>query len=809
MKAFLSSSTAADGGRCLYPSRRSLTYDRDPEPGPLRKTTPLKQAVPAAKHGSAAALPSRDELIAYIGGDAAPNGEQPPARVTKRDIARAFGVKGAAKAELKLLIRDLQNEGAIARGRKALQVQGRLPAIVVADVAERDRDGDLIARPAEWDGDGPAPRIFVRTSRGKRDNTRPPALGARVLMRVEFDPDATGKDPAYSGRVVKILDKLKARVFAVFRKGEDGSGRALPVEKRALGREFIVPADLIGEAEDGDLVAIEPVRQGRFGSPSARVVESLGSVKSERAVSLIALATHHIPHVFSPAALQEAESARPVRLAPPREDWRSLPLVTIDPPDARDHDDAVHAEPDPDPANPGGFVVTVAIADVAAYVRPGSALDRDALERGNSVYFPDRVVPMLPERISNDLCSLRPLEDRPALAVRMILNADGRKRAHAFHRVMMRSAAKLSYEEAQGAIEGRPDDITEPLLESVLKPLYAAHAAIKIERERRDPLDLDLPERKLTLDKNGRLAGVRWPERLDAHRLIEEFMILANVAAAETLEVQHSPLLYRAHDAPSIEKLNDLVEFLSTIGVKLAKGDRVRPSHFNGVLGRVRGQAVEALVNEVVLRAQAQAEYSHENYGHFGLNLRRYAHFTSPIRRYADLIVHRALIRALNFGEGGLNDMRSGELAQIAEHISAAERRAMAAERETVDRLVAAHLADRVGSLFEARIAGVTRVGLFVKLSETGADGFVPAGTLGEDYFRYEEATRSLVGTRSRVTHRLGDAVQVRLVEAAPFAGALRFEIVSGKTETAGGAKRARSVRTDPRARKPVRKGGR
>ena len=286
-------------------------------------------------------------------------------------------------------------------------------------------------------------------------------------------------------------------------------------------------------------------------------------------------------------------------------------------------------------------------------------------------------------------------------------------------------------------------------------------------------------------------------------------MILANVAAAETLEVQHSPLLYRAHDAPSIEKLNDLVEFLSTIGVKLAKGDRVRPSHFNGVLGRVRGQAVEALVNEVVLRAQAQAEYSHENYGHFGLNLRRYAHFTSPIRRYADLIVHRALIRALNFGEGGLNDMRSGELAQIAEHISAAERRAMAAERETVDRLVAAHLADRVGSVFEARIAGVTRVGLFVKLSETGADGFVPAGTLGEDYFRYEEATRSLVGTRSRVTYRLGDAVQVRLVEAAPFAGALRFEIVSGKTETAGGAKRARSARTDPRARKPVRKGGR
>jgi len=567
----------------------------------------------------------------------------------------------------------------------------------------------------------------------------------------------------------------------------------------------MVPVNLAGDAEDGDLVAIEPLREGRFGLPNARVVESLGSVKSERAVSLIALAQHHIPHVFSPAALKEAEAARPVRLAPRREDWRSLPLVTIDPPDAKDHDDAVHATPDPDPANPGGFIVTVAIADVAAYVRPGSALDRDALERGNSVYFPDRVVPMLPERISNDLCSLRPLEDRPALAVRMILGANGRKRAHAFHRIMMRSAAKLSYEQAQAAIEGRPDETTAPLLDSVLKPLYAAHSVIRIERERRDPLDLDLPERKLILDKDGRLAGVRWPERLEAHRLIEEFMILANVAAAETLEAQHSPLLYRAHDAPSAEKLNDLVDFLSTIGVKLARGDHVRPAHFNGVLSRVRGQAVEALVNEVVLRAQAQAEYSHENYGHFGLNLRRYAHFTSPIRRYADLIVHRALIRALNLGEGGLNDMRGGELGQIAEHISAAERRAMAAERETVDRLVAAHLADRIGALFEARIAGVTRVGLFVKMAETGADGFVPAGTLGDDYFRYEEANRALVGTRSGVAYRLGDAVQARLVEAAPFAGALRFEIVSGEQAQATGRKRGRPVRTDPRARKESR----
>ena len=479
-----------------------------------------RRAPKGARSGAsraAAALPSRDELIAFIGGEAAPNGEKPPARVTKREIARAFGVKGEAKADLKLLIKDLQAEGAVARGRKALTVQGRLPSLVVADIAERDRDGELDRPPAEWSEDGPAPRIRVRRSRAKRDASPAPGIGARVLMRVEFDPEAAGKAPAYSGRVIKILDKMKTRVFAVFRKAEDGFGRALPVEKRAAGREFRVPEGMAGEAEDGDLVAIEPLRAGRFGAPSARVVESLGSVKSERAVSLIALATHHIPHVFSPAALEEAEKARPVRLAPPREDWRALPLVTIDPPDAKDHDDAVHAAPDPDPANAGGFIVTVAIADVAAYVKPGSALDREALERANSVYFPDRVVPMLPERISNDLCSLRPLEDRPALAVRMTLGADGRKRSHTFHRIMMRSAARLAYAQAQAAIDGRPDETTAPLLESVLKPLYAAHAVLKIERDRRDPLDLDLPERKLVLDKDGRLADVRWPERLDAH----------------------------------------------------------------------------------------------------------------------------------------------------------------------------------------------------------------------------------------------------------------------------------------------------
>jgi ribonuclease R len=755
---------------------------------------PSKTAARRAPRSRAAdvagALPSREEVVAFIASGGAASGGAPK-RVTKRDVARAFNVKGEDKGALKALLKNLETEGTIVRGRKTLARQGALPAMVVAEVVERDRDGELIARPVEWEGAGEAPRILIRRPRLRRESAPAPGIGARALMRVELDPEAGPRDPAYAGRVVKLLDRARGRVLGVYRELDNGAGRALPVEKRGAAREIFIPQGLSDGAKEGELVALELLREGRFGGPAGRVVEKLGSVAAERAISLIALAAHNIPYVFPQAALDEAAAARPATMAD-REDWRALPLLTIDPPDAKDHDDAVHAAPDADPANPGGFVLTVAIADVAYYVRAGSPLDREAETRGNSVYFPDRVVPMLPERISNDLCSLRANEDRPALAVRMILGADGRKRRHSFHRIMMRSAAKLSYEQAQAAIDGRPDETTEPLLKTALEPLYAAHRAIKLERAERDPLDLDLPERKLVLDAEGKLLGVRWPERLEAHRLIEEFMILANVAAAETLEAAHSPLIYRAHDAPSPEKVGELSNFLATLGVKLAKGERMRPAHFNRVLSKMKGEPAEALVNEVVLRAQSQAEYTHENYGHFGLNLRRYAHFTSPIRRYADLIVHRALIAALGLGAGGLTETGAKGLASVAERISAAERRAMLAERETMDRLIAAHMADQVGARFVARIAGVTRVGLFVRLRDTGADGFIPAGSLGADYYRFEEASRALVGSRSGETFRLGDTVEVRLVEAAPFAGALRFEMLSEGGKRSPRAKKER-----------------
>ncbi len=734
----------------------------------------VKKAGPGA-HG---ALPSREEIVAFIARERDAMGDRTPVKIGKREIARAFQLTGADKIALKHLLKELEAEGSVERRGKTLSKPGRLPPTVIAEIFTRDRDGDLLAKPVDWDAaQGTAPTIVIHRPRKQRVGTPTPGLGDRALVRTEFDSDASGREPAYSGRIVKVLAKARSHVLGIYKAGPGTGGRILPVEKKAANRILHVLAGDEGEAQDGDLVAVDILKGSRLGAPNAKVRERIGSFASEKAVSLIAIHTHKIPSVFPPAVIAEAEAAEAAPAAG-REDWRALPLITIDPADAKDHDDAVHAASDPDPENPGGFVLTVAIADVAAYVRPRSALDREALERGNSVYFPDRVVPMLPERISNDLCSLRAGEDRPALAMRMVIDAQGVKRRHTLHRIMMRSRAKLAYVQAQAAIDGQPDEITAPLLEPVLKPLYAAYEALKLAKAARKPLDLDLPERKILLHADGTVDRVVVPERLDAHRLIEECMILANVAAAELLEHRRQRLIYRAHGEPSVEKLHNLGEFLQTIGIKLAKGQVITPSQFNGILAKVRGTEHEQIVNDVVLRSQAQAEYTAQNYGHFGLHLRRYAHFTSPIRRYADLVVHRALIRAESLGDDGLPDMAPDDLAEIAERISAAERRAMAAERETIDRLIATFLADKVGATFEGRIAGVTRAGLFVKLADTGADGFIPAATLGDEFFRYEETLHALVGSRSGDVLRLGDPVSVELVEAAPVAGALRFELL-------------------------------
>jgi len=741
------------------------------------------QDISKAAHAAHEALPSRADILAFIARERESLGGRAQGKIGKREIARAFNIKGAARIALKRMLKELEAEGAVERRHKSLHKPGLLPSIVLADVIGRDRDGDLLAAPAEWDdAQGPEPKILLMTKGGTKAMPKPgmpaPAPGDRALMRVELVRDAEPGEPAYTGRIIKLLPRAKTQLLGIFRASMGGGGRIVPIEKKNVNRgELCVGPGDEGAARDGDLVAVEILRMSRLGLPAAKVRERLGALDSEKAISLIAIHSHRIPHVFRPDAIAEAERARPVSLAH-REDWRDIPLITIDPEDAKDHDDAVHAEPDPDPVNSGGYILRVAIADVAAYVTPGGTLDKEARDRGNSVYFPDRVVPMLPERISNDFCSLCPGEDRPALAARIVVAADGHKLRHSFHRVMMRSAAKLSYRQAQALIDHGADAETVPPHASVLVPLYEAYFALKTARDKRGPLDLDLPERKIILDEKGAVKSVVTPPRLDSHRLIEEFMILANVAAAEALEAKNQAFVYRVHDEPSLEKLNNLGEFLASIGIKLGKGQVLRAAQFNVILARVKGTDNEHIVNEVVLRTQAQAEYAVENYGHFGLNLRRYAHFTSPIRRYADLIVHRALIDALHLGPDGAASMANGELAEIAAAISAAERRAMAAERETSERLIAAHLADRIGAAFKGRISGASSAGLFVKLDETGADGFIPAAMLGDDYFQHDPARHALIGSRTGQMHRLGDVVTVRLVEAAPLAGALRFELL-------------------------------
>ncbi|MDR3474613.1 MAG: ribonuclease R [Devosia sp.] len=725
-------------------------------------SSPKTKSAPRHRAFVTGTLPTREDVLAAMAEDPGLDG--------KRDLAKRFGIKGDMRTPFKVLLKQMEAEGFLTRSRKAIRRTATLPAVTVLDIPADADPENLHAFPANWnEEEGERPRVTIITPPRARVVAGP---GDRILARIEAGDGAL---PVYTAQAMKILDKPRRGQIGVVRLDADGAVLE-PVDRKQ--REMRIERGDLGEAKEGDLVEVEVRVTGRLMIPKARVIAVIGNPKTERAVSLIAIHNLDIPYRFPAGVLREAEEAGETSLKG-REDWRQIPLITIDPADAKDHDDAVYAEPDTDPKNAGGFIVHVAIADVAAYVRPGTALDREAYLRGNSVYFPDRVVPMLPERISNDLCSLKPGVNRPALAVRLVIGADGRKKSHSFHRVMFRSAAKLSYLEAQAAMDGEANATTGPILDTILKPLWAAYRIMATARDRRGPLDLDLPERKILLDDQGLVENVHVPPRLEAHRLIEEMMIAANVAAAETLEKVRTPLIYRTHDTPSREKLTALREFLSTLDLPFANTEAVRPADFNRILAKARTDGKIQQVSEMVLRSQAQAEYSADNYGHFGLNLDRYAHFTSPIRRYADLIVHRALITGLGLGKDGLSEGEAEKLTPIAQHISSTERRAMIAERETVDRLLAQFLAGKIGASFEGKISGVTRSGLFVRLSETGADGFIPASTIGHDYYQYIEEQQAMIGQATGERFRLGDPVTVKLVEAAPVAGALRFELLS------------------------------
>jgi ribonuclease R len=748
----------------------------------------------------AGGLPTRDEILDFV--------QSAQGKVGKREIARAFSIKGGARIALKQLLAEMAEEGLLTGRKKELKKRASLPPVAVLELKGRDDDGDLIAQPVVWDEtEGPRPEVLLLIAhRPNSARDTEIGIGDRVLARITALEGQDVEGFRFEAELIRRLPRDQRRLAGIFRAAKRGGGSIEPIDRKQL-RSWPIQAQDQGEAKDGDLVRFELAKRGRFATPQARILETIGNPDDQRQISLIAIHAHGLPDDFPESVIAETADLKPPTMKG-REDLRDLPLLTIDPADARDHDDAVFAEPDSDAKNPGGFIVLVAIADVAHYVRPGSRLDREARLRGNSVYFPDRVVPMLPEKISNNLCSLREAEARPCLVARMVFDQHGEKRSHSFHRAMMRSAVKLSYQEVQAAFDGNPGDKASLVMNTALKPLWAAYQALAKARDKRGPLDLDLPEKKIKLDAQGRVANIVIPERLDAHRLIEEFMIQANVAAAEALEAKKKPVVYRVHAEPSKEKLKSLREFLETLDLSLPPQGQLKPAAFNRILQRAKTLPVPELVNEVVLRSQAQAEYAVDNYGHFGLNLRRYAHFTSPIRRYADLLVHRALISGLGLGEGGLAEIDIERLSETARLISEAERRAMAAERETVDRLIAAHLADRIGATFKGRIAGVTRSGLFVRLAETGADGFVPISSLENDFYHHIEEAHALVGARSNAAYRLGDSVEVRLVEAIPTAGALRFEMItSPKKGVLGPIKGGR--RLNQRRGRPPARGGR
>ena len=727
---------------------------------------------PRERHRWPAGLPDRETLLRILK-------ERGEADVG--DLAKDLGLRGADRRALREMLRSLEGEGKLGkRGRKGFSEAGALPPVGVVDVVERSADGDLYVRLVKAGED--APKALLAPGKHEEAAGAAPGLGDRLLVRFE-----RGEDGEYEARLIKRIGLGASKMLGVIRKGRPARGgkgevRVEPVDRKNKD-SLIVHEAAAAELRDGDLVLAQIASSDqRYGPKRGKIVEVIGREDEPRAASIIAIWAHGIPTGFSEAAEQEANAAEPPTLAG-REDLRHIPFITIDPADARDHDDAVYAEQDADPKNAGGWIVWVAIADVAAYVRPNSALDKEGREKGNSVYFPDRVEPMLPERLSNGLCSLRQGENRACMAVRMVFDKQGRKKGHKFVRGMMRSAAKLSYEQAQEASEGRTDDVTGPLLQTIIRPLWDAYACMWIGRNARQPLQIESLERKIVIGQDGKVESIQRRISLEAHKLIEEMMVQANVCAAETLEQRGSPLIYRVHDAPSLEKIAALADFLGTISLPWNKGEAARTERFNRLLEQTREGPHAEIVNEVVLRTQMQAHYSPENIGHFGLNLDRYAHFTSPIRRYADLVVHRALVRALKLGDDGLSDWDVKNLKETADHITECERRAMAAERDATDRYVAAFLEDRVGAEFEGRITGVTRFGLFVRLTETGADGLIPVSSLGSssggEFFVHDDRTHALVGERSGVRWRLGRMVSVRLTEATPITGGLLLEMLS------------------------------
>ena len=697
-------------------------------------------------------FPTDGDLVAYVERETAQRSNP----VTRRDIARAFGVKGTDRTRLRETLKRLEDSGKLQLQGKRMRRPGQLPPVTVLLVNRMDEEGDLICGLTDEEADVQ----IILPSRDAAKSRPPVGVGDRFLGKLHQEKERI------RASIIKPLGKPQGRMLGVFRASRSG-GVVEPVSRKSRNSFDIAKPEMLS-AQDGDLVWAEPKPQRGYGPMKGRITEVIGSVEEERNLSLIALAEHDIRLEFPGKVLAEADRLD-LQTSNDHVDLTGLPLVTIDPATARDHDDAVHAEKLDD----GGFRLTVAIADVSYFVRPGSTLDKEAEKRGNSVYLPDRVVPMLPERLSNDLCSLKEGQVRLALCCEIEIDGKGAKRSHRFFRAQIKNHHNLAYEKAQAIEDG---DLQGP---GEVKVLFEAYRALVTARARRKPLDLDMPERRIVMGEDGRVAGVERKERKDAHKLVEECMVLANVCAAETLREHDRTAIYRVHDVPDPERLDALRTYLTGLGYSLPKSDEITASNLNGVLQKAREREEMDIIAMSVLRSQRQAIYDTENIGHFGLSLKRYAHFTSPIRRYADLTVHRGLVRALGLGDGGERPEDEDRLETIAEEISKTERTAVAAERDSEARMLASYLESQEGAVFSAKVSGVTRVGLFVALDETGADGFIPARTLGWERFEHDEARNAMVSEHDGRAYTLGMPVKVRLLEVTPVQGGLRFEMLT------------------------------
>jgi ribonuclease R len=720
-----------------------------------------------------APFPDEKKILEFI--------RENPGRASKREITRAFQIKGEEKIKLKKLLRKMARDGKLEKSTKSkLHAVGDLAAVLVVEINGIDQFGDLTAKPLNWELQGEPPKILMFA----HDRRNKLVIGDQALVRLT--PNQDKGEVGYVAKIIRKLEQKSSQVMGVFHADSDYNAFVEATDKKDRNK-YLIDKNAWNGAKDGTLVLIstsqEPQKSRQVKTRSAKVLKCFGSVTDPKSISLIAIISQGIAIDFPDEVLRETEKSEEPVLGK-RHDLRNIPLVTIDPSDARDHDDAIWAEMDPDPKNSGGCHIIIAIADVAHYVNPTSSLDKEAKKRGNSTYFPDRVIPMLPEILSNGLCSLHEGKDRYTMAVHIWFDNRGKKIRHKFVRALMSSHASLSYEEFQTAQNGKPSKRVLPIMDSVVFPLYQAYKILTKGRIHREPLELNVPEKKIILNKKGEVSSILNRESLPAHKLVEEFMIQANVAAAEELEKKQSQCMYRIHEQPSFDKLETLRQFMESIDVKFAKGQVVKPKLFNNLIRKVKGTPHENVISTIVLRTQMQAKYSVENYGHFGLSLSKYAHFTSPIRRYADVIVHRALIKALKLGDDGLNKNDTETLFETAEHISTTERNSMIAERNSTERYIAHYMSTKIDEEFNGKINGVVRAGLFISLTDTGGEGFVPISSLVGDYFHYDKDHQLLKGENSGITFQLGDTVTVKLREANPISGGLIFQVINEKLMT-------------------------